>query len=254
MLFEGLHGVRRAGGIEATWRGPALHRSLIPADGAERDASNHGRRPVIRWASWSSMAERSWYEASAASGRAPKRYQPGPKRSGWEASSARRRRRIRFRTTAGPKARPSAKATWVWSAAASTTEMHHSGPDETRRPHRRSSSKPARSRIRWIRPTAAPDRGRGVPSGSRDRRGCSSAGGSRASSHDDDCWVERSSSPIPPGIALPRAELGKNMQRRARGAGRTEQPSRLGRVADPRQLCRVGATPAGRHLGPLDHR
>ena len=68
---------------------------------------------------------------------------------------ARNRRRTRFRTTAPPALRPTAKATRGGWAGSPGTQVTVTGPLRTRRPDRRSDWKVARSRIDQIRPTGA---------------------------------------------------------------------------------------------------
>jgi hypothetical protein len=67
-----------------------------------------------------------------------------------------------------------------------------------RRPSVAKRSKTARSRTDQIRPTAWRGPCRGAPSGRPDRRGLTSAGGTRASWTVSGCSVERCASPMPP--------------------------------------------------------
>jgi hypothetical protein len=67
-----------------------------------------------------------------------------------------------------------------------------------RRPSVARRSKTARSRTDQIRPTAWRGPCRGAPSGRPDRRGLTSAGGTRASWTVSGCSVERCASPMPP--------------------------------------------------------
>ncbi len=119
-------------------------------------------------------------------------------------STPRNRRRTRLRTTAGPTARGTAKATRGGMTAppalfcgVSTVSWRYTtvtGPDTRRRPRRWRAAKVARSRTRWIRPIAGPDRAGAGPGGCGGRPWSTCGGGTRGVGPDGGCWVGRSSS------------------------------------------------------------
>ena len=168
---------------------------------------------------------------------------PAPARS---QSTARRRRRTRLRTTAGPTARGTAKATrggreaetpvtprlsTVSSSSRCTTVT---GPLTSRRPRRCRAAKVARSRTRWIRPIAGPGRGGDGPAGCGGRPWWTCGDGTRVVGPAGGCWVGRSSSRTASCAAL---------------APRTSMP---GRGTPPR----AAPPPAGGELGrgrPVGH-
>ena len=138
-------------------------------------------------------------------GWAPNRYIPGGSVPSDDAacSMARSRRRTRLRTTAGPRARPSANATrgGVAMPGGSRMYVHHSTPARARWPSAAKRANARRSRMRQIKPTDGGGPWRGVTSARPGRRGCSSGGGSRASWPGDGCWVGRCASRSPPRAA-----------------------------------------------------
>jgi hypothetical protein len=134
----------------------------------------------------------------AADGCAPSRYHPGGSET--PSSIARSWRRIRLRTTAGPRARPSAYATLGGVAVGSGTYVHQSTPARARRPSAARRVNALRSRMRQIKPTGCDGPWRGGPSAPLARRGCSSDDGSRASWRGDDCSVGRCASRNPPRL------------------------------------------------------
>jgi hypothetical protein len=115
----------------------------------------------------------------------------------------RARRRRRFLVTASPTVRLIAKAT---HGGEPTDLGRGSGANRTpigavvrkRRPSVVRRSKTALSRTDQIRPTASRGPCRGAPSGRPDRRGLTSADGTRASWTVSGCSVERCASPMPP--------------------------------------------------------
>jgi len=149
MNFKGLKGVTATRRGEATRRRPAFHGVLIGQHGPDQ-----GRNRASNWcrSNWSSTDDRD-----AASGAAPNRYVPGG-RSDSEAARCNMTlscRRTRLRTTAGPRARPSANATHggVVVSEGSRMNVHHRTPARARRPSRAKRVNALRSRIRQIKPT-----------------------------------------------------------------------------------------------------
>ena len=130
-------------------------------------------------------------------------------------TTARRRRRSRLRTTAPPTRRPTAYATRGGRSSPTRAHVTESTPRRQRVPAA-SARKDARSRTRQIRPTG----GRGLSTDDavlrRDRRGCASGGGIRASSSASGCSAGTSSSRMASSNA--RAEGGP-VGRRGTAAG-----------------------------------
>jgi hypothetical protein len=106
-------------------------------------------------------------------------------------STARSRRRSRLRWTAGPMARPMAKATCGGTTSESGTNEHQSGSTRNRTPSRRRRMNASRSRIRSIKPTDGLGPWRDGTSARRGRRGCSCAHGNRACGLGGGCWADR---------------------------------------------------------------
>ena len=117
-----------------------------------------------------------------------------PGRSG--GAAARNRRRTVLRTTAGPRARPTEKATrgGVDVPGGANRTLHHNAPARARRPSVDRRPKTLRARMRQIKPTGGGGPWRGGPSGRPGRPGCSSGRGSRASWRGGGCWAEKCAS------------------------------------------------------------
>jgi hypothetical protein len=170
MDLEGAEGVLRARRGEPARRGATLERPLVAHDPAHQepgdtaawgcsiadevvivvmdavDGTCRSKRPRSNCSSANDRA--------TTSGRAPTRYRPGG--GGAADSSARSRRRSRLRTTAGPRARPSANATRGGVRVGSATNVHHRSPARIRRPSALKRRNDRRSRTRQIKPTAEP--------------------------------------------------------------------------------------------------
>jgi hypothetical protein len=118
------------------------------------------------------------------------------------------RRRTRLRSTAAPTARGTANATRGWDTGrAESPEIEGisrfsarcttvSGPLDTLRPRRASSTNVARSRMRQIRPIAGHDPVDGGSARCADRRGSPCGAGNHDGEHADGCSVDRSSSRV----------------------------------------------------------
>ena len=195
--LEGLDGVGAARWREATGGGASL-RGLLIADDQANQEGIRSSRPLRSNCS-------STRDFDAAMGLAPNRNIPAGSRPPDDASCnmARNWRRTRFRTTAGPSARPRANATrgGVVMPGGSRMYVHHRTPARARCPSavRRANSR--RSRMRQIKPTACGGPCRAVPSAQRGRPGCSSADGSHASWLGGGYWVGRCASRSPPRAA-----------------------------------------------------
>ena len=188
--------------------------------------------------------------SSLADGRHPNRYRPGGRAR--SATTARKRRRRRLRVTALPTARLMAKATRTRSSAGVVRCAHQKGSIRIRRPSRRSRSKSVRDRIGPITPRGVPGPCRGVTSGRRVRRACSSERESRASWIDGVHWVGRYASRDTPWLQWHRA--GNGIGRCSR---QLVQPSPTGpvgpsRVVDSRGYGRALPCPNTRHSRPLE--
>ena len=155
-----------AGREEAARRQATLGRSLVPADRSEHHALDAGSgervdvdvvvASVVICSTIDVIATRICSNVSSiAAGRAPISIKLGG--SGDRLSSSRRtariRRRSRFRSTAGPKARLIANATEACFDWGSGHQVHHSAERRIRRPSRARCSKAPRSEIRRIKPT-----------------------------------------------------------------------------------------------------
>lgn len=117
-------------------------------------------------------------------------------------------RRTRLRSTAAPTARGTANATRGWdTGGVESPEIEGfscisarcttvSGPLDTLRPRRASSTNVARSRMRQIRPIAGHDPVDGGSAQCADRRGSPCGGGNHDGEHADGCSVDRSSSRV----------------------------------------------------------
>ncbi len=205
---EGVDGVLAAGGGEPAGRRPPFHCSLIARDQANQPGRR--RRRAIRSNSSSTN------DRVAASGRAPIRNSPGGNVPADDAACrmARRRRRTRLRTTAGPSARPRANATrgGVELPGGSRMYVHQRTPARARCPSAARRVKARRSRMCQIKPTDGDGPWRDATSARRDRPGCSSGGGNRASWHGGGCWVGRCASRSPPRAARGSVPVDKDVR------------------------------------------
>jgi hypothetical protein len=140
-------------------------------------------------------AESSQYVAEPAAADARTRYPHPGRRSAWcSRVAARSRRRTRLRTTAPPTGRPTANATRGGSSEGpSSAALTSSAPARRRRP-RAKARNIARSPTRQIRPRGSRGPCCGAARPPRDRRGCASGSGIRASSSASGCSAGTSSS------------------------------------------------------------
>lgn len=202
VTLDCLHGVGRARGHIAARRRPSCCETLIhthagahqPRDRAHRRSPSRalrsGRRSVA-------IVVRSVACDQSSIGAVIRiRWSPPGKPGEWRSRStriARRRRLVRFLTTAEPTERGIANANRASSSSSGRTTSRI-GPRPRRSPSARRRSKARRPESRPITPRG----GRG-PSGDghaerRGRRGCSSGTGSRASWHACERWADTGAS------------------------------------------------------------
>ena len=184
---ECLDAVRRARRREPARRGATVDRALV-GDGSSGRASA-SRPRLVTVASDPRHVRAQRVELTFADARRGAEQVPARRQLGASCSSVRSRRRTLLRTTAGPRARPSANATLGGDADGSRTYVHQSAPARVLRPSTDKRRKAARPRMRQIKPTVADGPCRDGSSAPRARPGCSSADGSRACEHDAGCWV-----------------------------------------------------------------
>ena len=256
MHLKSLHGVGRAGGLEATRRRPTRANLLVEHDAAPHHARReaHGAsRPNRRASSAASSLFTSFLSSSGSRSNTSGPAETSSTPAGTEADSspaksattARNRRRSRLRWTAPPTRLVIAYATRVPAAPSSARKVSASGPRRTRIPRARNATKVRRSRTGRIKPTAWPDPSDGGSAARHGRPWWTSACGSHGSWPACGRWAERCASLLSSSGSRARARL-----RRPPGVWPLDvdwQPRRL--RAEPSGQRYVPAAPRG-NRGP----